>query len=69
MSSEFEYKGVVYPIREKSGEVTGTPLYQVADQRYVETWQSSPGEAVDVYLRVKKAVDSGYYSTSNKKRN
>lgn len=69
MSQQVEYKGEFYPVREKSGEATGTPLFQVENQRYVESWQSTPIQAIEVYLRVKDKVDKGYYNTSNKKRN
>jgi hypothetical protein len=58
-SLEHEHRGEVYKLRHKFGEVSGKPLYQVVGE---DCWMSSPDEAVDVHLRMRKAINSGYYN-------
>lgn len=63
----FEHKTGVYELQETNGKITGIQLYKVANQSYYECWSTSPEEAIDIYLRVKKSVDKGYYSQNDNK--
>lgn len=60
---EHEHKGVVYQVRHKCGEVSGKPLYQVVGEG---CWMSTPGEAVDVHIRIQKAINAGYLNGRTK---
>jgi hypothetical protein len=70
ITEEHGYNGKNYLVREKNGEITGKPMYQVTNSddpfQIIEQWSTDKDTACNVYDRVKKAISNGYYTKLNK---